>query len=803
MKNSRQIFLVLLLFGCVTAYSQIQNGYVKTLGRAEKKGEALGGVSVKVKGEHNPVLSKGDGSFSIMLPNKKNGDAYVLQEVRKNGYELNEAGVIGRQYALSDKVKLTIVMVSIAQLEADIQRIEENIYRVAESNYKVKLELLNKQIHENSISAEKYQSELQALQNSLENYQSMIEGLAKHYAHVDYDELDENERTINMCIENGELERADSLIRISFNSIDVLKRNKEAIAQLNQQISQANTVIEKANKEMAAVLKQQEKDAEHLFQLYIIALSQFDNHKAEQYIRTRAELDSTNLEWQFDAAYYYENQNQYRQSEYYYSRALSVCQLYSDNEIETATTLNNLANLYSKTQRFAEADSMYKEALAVYQHQMQDSILSSKADVALTLHNMAMSYSDAGRFIESESLYNRSLDIFRELAKTDPLKYNKYLAKALNNLAALYEVLERYQESEQLYLEALSIRRQLSNSNSRVYDIQQAQTLNNLGNLYANLQRFSESEQMYIESVDLYRKWANRSPQMVEPDLATVLNNLASLYTDLKRYSEGESLFQEALVIRERLAQDNPRVFEPNLAATLFNLATLYRKNKDFQNSEQMYRDALELYKRLVQLNEQAYTPYVAKIEYYLGLILLNNEQTAEAIAFFNDALQIYREQAQASQSYNSDYVHALTWLNGAYSSTNNYLGDYETNAELLPYIKEICLSDVELSSEYADRAGNQSNNCIMLGKFAEAEQYAQEGLSVDPQKHWIISNLAASQLFQGKISKARKLYKQHMKELGSQFIEDLNQYTDAGIVPKEREADVKKIIIMLENRDS
>ena len=90
-----------------------------------------------------------------------------------------------------------------------------------------------------------------------------------------------------------------------------------------------------------------------------------------------------------------------------------------------------------------------------------------------------------------------------------------------------------------------------------------------------------------------------------------------------------------------------------------------------------------------------------------------------------------------------------------------------------------------------------------MLGKFAEAEQYAQEGLSVDPQKHWIISNLAASQLFQGKISKARKLYKQHMKELGSQFIEDLNQYTDAGIVPKEREADVKKIIIMLENRDS
>ena len=50
---------------------------------------------------------------------------------------------------------------------------------------------------------------------------------------------------------NGDLERADSLILLLFDPIDVLKRNKEAIEKLNQQISQAEGIIEQANADMA------------------------------------------------------------------------------------------------------------------------------------------------------------------------------------------------------------------------------------------------------------------------------------------------------------------------------------------------------------------------------------------------------------------------------------------------------------------------------------------------------------------------------------------------------------------------
>ena len=208
--------IITFLFGamlCTSVYAQTQQGYVKTLGRPNQKGVALSGVSVRVKGGHNAMLSNAQGVFSMSMTGKKNGDAYALQQVQKQGYELKEKGVIGRQYAFSEKTPLTIVMVSSKQLQADKQRIENNAFKVAEKNYKSKLEQLEKQKASNAITIEQYRQQLQDLQNKFDKYQSLIDDLADHYAHVDYDDLDEKEQEINSCIEQGDLERASALLQ--------------------------------------------------------------------------------------------------------------------------------------------------------------------------------------------------------------------------------------------------------------------------------------------------------------------------------------------------------------------------------------------------------------------------------------------------------------------------------------------------------------------------------------------------------------------------------------------------------------
>ena len=167
MKSKLLLFLIVFQLSLwVTA--QTQQGYVKSLGRPEKQGQALEGVTLRAKGSHNTVVSDPNGNFSLLLTDLKNGDAYSLQQVKKNGYELNEIDFIGRKLAFSDKVPLTIVMVSSEQLRADKLRIENNAYKTAEKNYKAKYNQLEKQLADNEITKEQYQAAINDLQDKFE-----------------------------------------------------------------------------------------------------------------------------------------------------------------------------------------------------------------------------------------------------------------------------------------------------------------------------------------------------------------------------------------------------------------------------------------------------------------------------------------------------------------------------------------------------------------------------------------------------------------------------------------------------------
>lgn len=444
----RKCFVILFLMCvCTSVIAQTQEGYVKTLGRPNVKGEALSGVSIKIKGEHNPVLSKKDGTFSILYAVKKEGDAYSLQEVLKKGYELNEPDIIGRPFAYSKNVRQTIVMVSSTQLQEDKLRIENNAYRTAEKNYKSQLALLEKQKEDNIIALEDYQKSLTELQDRFEKYQSMIDGLAEHYAHTDYDELNEREREINICIENGELERADSLLSVLFDPIEALKKNKEALDKINQHITDAHQTIDKANEDMAAVLKQQEKDAEHLYQLYTIALSKFDKEEAKFYIVTRAELDTTNVNWQSEAGIFLNNFFDKKQASVYAKRAYR-CAL-SQNGKYNYTTSRCLSNLVNTMNNDDEKFEYVKDAFEIL-----DSIGAydfTKVRNALYVSLGAMAHS-----INEDSLalmaFTRATENIEEEYPNSEMLYTIY-----NNLGMVYRSLKDYDAAMEYHKKALDI----------------------------------------------------------------------------------------------------------------------------------------------------------------------------------------------------------------------------------------------------------------------------------------------------------------------------------------------------------
>lgn len=248
-------FLTLFLAFMVAASAQTQQGIVKTQGLANKPGQPLAGVVIRWRGTTNAVLSGKDGKFGAAFPGKKNGDAISLLSVSKTGYELLNPDILRQQLVFSTSVPVEIVMADSKVLEANKRRISENAYRKAEETFQAKVKVLKKQLEESKITEAECSRQLQTLQENYDKYVDMIEGMAERYARTDYDHLDSLDREINICIENGEFDKADSLIHTVFDPTTVLERNRAAKAAVQEKMLLAQEIIDRANADREALCR--------------------------------------------------------------------------------------------------------------------------------------------------------------------------------------------------------------------------------------------------------------------------------------------------------------------------------------------------------------------------------------------------------------------------------------------------------------------------------------------------------------------------------------------------------------------
>ena len=97
-------------------------------------------------------------------------------------------------------------------------------------------------------------------------------------------------------------------------------------------------------------------------------------------------------------------------------------------------------------------------------------------------------------------------------------------------------------------------------------------------------------------------------------------------------------------------------------------------------------------------------------------------------------------------------------------------------------------------SPRVAQTLGNLSYLKLTMNEYTKSEQYAEEGLAADSTQHWMVGNLAIALLFQGKYEKAEMVCRQYKDELKDGFLDDLKQFGETRVKPKEWEADVEKI---------
>ena len=92
------------------------------------------------------------------------------------------------------------------------------------------------------ITVKDYQNSMQKLYTQQESNERLIEDMAKRYASLDYDQLDEFYRQVSCFIENGELTKADSML----NSRGDIGQQVNDIRQRGQVLHEKRETLQKA-----------------------------------------------------------------------------------------------------------------------------------------------------------------------------------------------------------------------------------------------------------------------------------------------------------------------------------------------------------------------------------------------------------------------------------------------------------------------------------------------------------------------------------------------------------------------------
>lgn len=383
------LFLLAGLTTVVMMTAQTQQGVVKTRGRivngqlvpGSKIAQALVGVRGRLA-----VLSDDNGAFSFPVTTK----SFIIDSVKKKDYALIDIEAC-RQYQYPQK-PFVLLMEKPELQQADLLAKERKLRR----DLQRRLQKREDEVDALNVSLEKKNKLLQEINREREDNEKIIKDLAKYYATLDYDQLDDFQRRVSDCLENGELERADSLPR-SRGSME--KRiaeihNEEVAETLEDEViakRQENNQIAKEG-----TRKKKELAAADCFSFYQRFKQDHQRDSAAYYLELRASLDTTNVEWSIVAGKYIDDYlADYAKALKYYQTTLRHSLLqFGEQHDWTATFYNNIGSVYSNQGDYPKALEYHLKALAIW-----EKVLGQEhPDVATSYNNIGGIYGNRGDY---------------------------------------------------------------------------------------------------------------------------------------------------------------------------------------------------------------------------------------------------------------------------------------------------------------------------------------------------------------------------------------------------------------------
>jgi tetratricopeptide (TPR) repeat protein len=292
---------------------------------------------------------------------------------------------------------------------------------------------------------------------------------------------------------------------------------------------------------------------------------------------------------------------------------------------------NNLGLLALGREWFDVADSEFADALLLLD---ELPVIATESDeFALqrceVLINLASLYQRQGKLAEARAVYERQIESMRDVMEESrglrDLRWN--LSTAYNNVATVSRALGEFDRAEQAFREALRLSDELSSNfpTVAIYRRSRAHVLDNLGMLLAQQGREAEAETIFRSSIAVRQRLVGKETSLPSDDfeLAAGWNLLATLLLGRNQLDEARQLAEKSLQLFEsrpgNASEDLKRRVQ--IATTEHLLADILEARHEETNAETHLRQAVEQ-QRAVLKEAPANAEYRRLLAYHLqGLI--------------------------------------------------------------------------------------------------------------------------------------------------------------------------------------
>ena len=755
-KNVLLLLLAVLSIGNALAIDQIGIAYRYN---GKKQRTPLGGVYIKVATSPNGVVSQEQsGQFVLKLKNIGLGDAMGDANVQKSGMMVFNKEEVNRWHVGKDPLVLIVCDAN------EFQKQKNNLIAIgrsqAEKKYQKKLKQLKAINAKQQLSLDQYYAKFDSIEKERNNALAHMDEYADMFARIDESEIDTLAQRAIELFNQGQLEKSIKLFEQGnyLEKLDDAMKVKEQGENMRQKADSAVTL---ANKDIEEYTKSVQAQ---------VAAYKMNNQweKAKKLLKSLSEITGEfNEKFEYATLCYQLK---------YYEESFSIL-----GWCQEAIKLNDSTKVYE-----------YERLATIYEY-------------------LGSIYRKWNFWKESEFVYFGALEIYEQLNSEFPHKFEIAIAETYNNLGILYSNMNSLESAKKYFLKALGICKSV-HCNQIDKDNLIARIKYNFGLLLLDSNHYLEkieSKAFLLQSFNYY----SQETEVNNYEFAIIQQSLGRLYFELNRLDESEKYFVGAISLLKALYAQNPLAFGTSYAKSLEGLGQVYFQTRDFKKREKLYKEALSLYLDFNTTHKNSCQMEIAECSAIIANSLIFQKKYLEARKYldlsFNNLVDLYNKGKLNKQNIqfglrnlfadylereqNEDSLSCKTFQGGNYALNHGYA--YEKYKLLLPYFKTIySLNPEYFSSDYVMLLLMLSHETIYSKQFKDAAIYAKDILKIDSTIIAAYTDFAPSLLFQGNYQEAEKIYHQYKTELKDVFLSDFEEFSKAGIIPKNREGDVEKI---------